>query len=284
MPPIDDPETTRPGPPHQGASPLSRAGSVLWWVALGVIGMAAWWGTYRVALHLLPGASLQRTWSAADGTPVPNDFLFLMFPVDDAVALYDSPGGKRVGILRRALGNDYQEITQSQWIQVPGDQRGDPPAFVRLSDLRYLSANVLGTAPPLNEVPIDQRVNYVGAFAKAYINRAPAEKREVQFIAHQSRPPGLEREADVGLAEVGESGRYVTLTLKASKNRRVFSARVSGEKAVPLAIDRLSEGSRAYTAVMRSILAACAAIAVGFIAVASAESVRRRLSLGNRVN
>ncbi|HYD00914.1 MAG TPA: hypothetical protein VEB22_06775 [Phycisphaerales bacterium] len=284
MPPIDDSETTRPGPLREGESHSPRRGAVLRWVVLGLIGMTAWWGTYRVALRLLPGASLQRTWSAADGTPVPNDFLFLMFPVDDAVPLYDSPGGKRVGVLRRALGNDHQEITESQWIQVPADKRGDPPAFVRLSDLRYLSANVLGTAPPLNEVPIDQRVNYVGAFAKAYMSRAPGEGREVQFIAHQSRPPGLDREAGVGLAEVGENGRYVTLTLKANKNRRVFNARVSGDKAVPLAIDRLSEGSRAYTAVMRSILAACAAIAVGFVAVAGAESVRRRLSWGERAD
>lgn len=237
--------------------------------------MAVGGGTFKLVLVLVPGARPERVWSAADGTPPPSEFLFVMFPMDDNVALYDAPGGKKVGLLRRALGNDIGELASSQWIAVPPGGPGQERSFVRAEDLRYLSAAVAGTAPPVAELPLEQRVNYVAALAAAYRSRAPHERRQVTYMVHLSCPASLARECAVS----GE-GRYVSLDLKSGKNRRQFFARVTPEKAVPLAIDRIAEGSMVFYAVVRWIVAGClAAVAFGLVVV-GAGGVWRRLAQG----
>ena len=293
MPQADELETTRPVPPaaagegggmdakagRASVNAVDSGGQIGWagnaavrWCVGVLVAALVWGGVFQLTRFLLPSVKAQRTWSAADNTPIPGDFLFLMFPVDDSVPLYDSPGGKKVGVLKRALGNDYGELHDSQWIQVPADVKGEKSTYARLSDLRYLSSVVAGTAPPLPEgVSPASRVNYVGAFAKVYMARGPGENREVKYMVHQSRPEGLDREADIG----GE-GRYVTFSLKANQNRRQFYAKVTADKAIPLAIDRLSEGSRLYSATMRTIVAASTATLIAGLAMVAVGGLWQR--------
>lgn len=259
-----------------GAGTRVQSGGRFWRLALVLLlAIAAGWGAFKLVLILVPGAKPERIWSAADGKPAPSDFVLLMFPVDDNVALYDSPGGKKVGLLRRAVGNDLGELASSQWIAVPPSQAGEKRTYVRADDLRYLSAAVAGTAPPVTELPLDKRPNYVGAFAQAYRLRAPDERRQVTYMVYTSCPEGLAKESAIS----GE-GRYVSLDLKSGKNRRQFFARVTVDKASPLAIDRIAEGSMQFFTFVRWILAGCAA-AVAFVLTAiAAGGLKRRIGGG----
>lgn len=241
------------------------------WVLISLLGLAVWAGVFNLVLFVLPGAKPERVWSAAGGTPPPSDFLYLMFPVDDNVALFDSPGGKKVGLLRRALGNDFGEMTSRQWISVPPDEAGAKTMYVRAEDLRYLSAAVAGTAPPVSEQPLNERVNYVAAFAASYRSRAPGERRQVRYMAYSACPAELAREGTIG----GE-GRYVSLDLKSGKNRRQFFARVTADKATPLAIDRIAEGSTQFYTVARWVLAGCVATVASGLTVVASGGLRRR--------
>jgi hypothetical protein len=245
------------------------------WLVIALVGAGVWWGAFQLSRRWLPGVRSQRVWSVADGTPAPTDFLFLMFPKDDNVPVYESRGGKQVGTLKRALGNDVGELSD-QWVGGPAlgtgpEEQGAKRGYVRTEDLRYLSTFVLGTAPPGQ--PADKRINYVGEFAKAYMNRHKGESPEVKFMLYTERPPGLDREAQA----VGEDakGRYVSLMLKVDGNRREFFARVTGDKAVPLALDRLSEASKSASVVTRNMVAACIATTIAALAVVMAAGVLR---------
>lgn len=245
-----------------------------WRRALGVVlVLAVWGGVFFFVQRVVPGAKAERTWSAASGSPVPSDFVFLMFPVDENVPTYDSAGGKKVGLLERAMGNDYGELRNSQWVQVPPSDAAGKRTYVRVEDLRYLSAAAAGTAVAPPEGTPSKRINYVAAFAAAYRARSQGELRTATFMIYTSRPEALGREAEIGdRAE----GRYVSLALKEGPNQRQFFAKVTAEKAVPLAIDRLSEGSRIQRAVLRWIIAGCVATVAAVLAAVLIEALRRR--------
>ncbi len=64
------------------------------------------------------GKPVRPVWSAADGTPIPADFLLIQYPIDDDVALFDAPDGNRVGSLERAVANTYTEVGTNRWVAV----------------------------------------------------------------------------------------------------------------------------------------------------------------------
>lgn len=225
-----------------------------------------------LSLRLLPGAKPERTWSAADGTPAPSDFTFLMFPVDDKVPIFDGSREKSVGVLERAVGNDIGELKDSEWSQVPWALPEHKPGFVRVSDLRYLSAAVAGTLEPGSRPP-----NYIATFFAAYRERNPEAKREVMYLVHTEMPDNVAKEA-VGRTDGagGGKGRFVTLRLKDSGNQREFHAWVTPEKGVPLAIDRLYSGAKSSAVVTRWIVGGCAALVAAGITWVGASALLRR--------
>lgn len=93
-------------------------------------GTAAWLGVVAlVSCVLAAGAGIatfvtmsativpEVIWRAEDGTPVPDDFVVVMYPADDDVAVYaeTDPESERIGTLERAMGNRQWELAD-QWI------------------------------------------------------------------------------------------------------------------------------------------------------------------------
>jgi hypothetical protein len=238
------------------------------WLVSFLAAAAVFAGVYVLVHKTLPGAKAQRTWSAAESAEVPTDFLFLMFPKDDKVPIYDAPDGRPVGILQRGLGNIYGEVRDAKWVRVPaGDQaegaeggKGDKAATVRASDLRYLSPAVAGTMQPLKEGE-PRPPNYVANFAAAYRARKPDEYRAATYLVHMSCPADLEKEA-AGRTDMA-GGRFLTLRLQDGGNRRDFHAFATAERAIPLAIDQLYEGSKFTSSITRWTIS-------GFVALLAA--------------
>ncbi len=250
---MDEPGVLKP-------SRRDRRGGRGWlaWVVPLVVATAAFAGVFNLTTKLLPGPKPQRIWSASDGSPVPIDFLFLMFPVDDNVPLYDAPGGKQVAVLQRALGNIYGEVRDAKWVQVPPSEPGGKATSVRVSDLRYLSPAVAGTMPPLKE-GAPRPPNYVGNFAAAYRARKPEETRGATYAIHTTMPENVRKEA------AGRTGgRFATLRLQEGGNRREFHAMVTADNAIPLAIDQLYEGSKFTASITRWLIAGSVALVVAF--------------------
>lgn len=76
-------------------------------------------------------------WEASSGTPIPQNFYYIMFPKSAATVTCDKPDGKAVGTLTRAMVNSQTELTDtwvslncapaaSQWVRVE-DLTFDPP-------------------------------------------------------------------------------------------------------------------------------------------------------------
>lgn len=248
------------------------------WLVSFLAAAAVFVGVYMVVHKTLPGPKAQRTWSVAENAEVPMDFLFLMFPKDDKVPIYDAPDGRPVGTLQRGLGNIYGEVRDAKWVRVPaGDQvegadgggggggggggvKGDKAATVRASDLRYLSPAVAGTMPPLKEGE-PRPPNYVANFAAAYRARKPDEYRAATYLVHMSCPANLEKEA-MGRTDL-EGGRFLMLRLQDGGNRRDFHAYATADRAIPLAIDQLYEGSKFTSSITRWTIS-------GFVALLAA--------------
>lgn len=263
-------ESFRPDLDQVGSKGGGRQRRSLWVVPFLVAAVAGA-GVFLIALRMLPGPSMERTWSAADGTPVPGDFLFLMFPANDHVPIYDSAGGKQVGVLERALGNQYNEIQGSRWVQVPAGAGNEKATNVRISDLRYLSAATAGTL----EAGSPRPPNYVAAFAAAYRAKEPGESRTVTYAAHRQLPENVKE-------EVGDrkDGLCVTLSFKANGNRRDYHALVTAETAVPLAIDRLYEGSKFSSSMTKWIIAGGAGLIGAVLAWLLAAIFQQRRAWG----
>lgn len=234
------------------------AGSWLGWVVPLFIAAGAFWGTYTVTKKLLPGPKPERTWSVLSGKPAPIDFLFLMFPANDSVPLYDAPNGKQVGVLQRALGNIAGEVNGTTWVQVPPNEPGGQTLSVRTIDLRYVSPAVAGTMAPFS--PDGPRPpNYVANFAAAYRARKPDEGRSATYMLHTGVPDHLLKETvDRG------GGRVAAFQLREGGNRRDYYALVTADKAVPLAIDQLYEGSRFTSSIIRWLISGVASLIVAF--------------------
>ncbi|MBX3359204.1 MAG: hypothetical protein KF745_12345 [Phycisphaeraceae bacterium] len=100
-----------------------------------VVLVAAWLASFAAALWLILSASRPRPeWTALDGTPVPDGFLFLMYPAHESVPLLDAPDGSPVATLHRALGNTAAEIAAGEWIRVAAS---DGEQWVRKADPTY---------------------------------------------------------------------------------------------------------------------------------------------------
>ena len=74
------------------------------WLVKRVIGLviagASVVGAFLVFALVLatgPEPKPHPSWTGASGAPVPDRFLYVMYPVDTAVPLCDSPGGTPVG-------------------------------------------------------------------------------------------------------------------------------------------------------------------------------------------
>ncbi len=103
-------------------------------------------------LFLFPTSKPKPTWTASDHTPIPADFLYAMFPLNNAVGLFDVPDGSPVDTLRRAVVNSQEEIEAGGWVKVRNPNK---PGWVRLGDL--------GCLPPP-----EASADYFGAFVSEY--------------------------------------------------------------------------------------------------------------------
>ncbi|MFT3684825.1 MAG: hypothetical protein QM783_07835 [Phycisphaerales bacterium] len=227
---------------------------VITFAAMAIAAVGAFWLSQRV----LPGASFNRSWSALSGTPVRNDFVYLMFPGRMDVPVYDAPGGKQIGILERAVGNSQGELEGGKWVSVPRMLADGSPGFVLISDLIYLSPATIGRIPAGERPP-----NYIKGLYDIYREREPGRRRGIQFQLRQGIPEEVKEEARL---VQGLEGRFVTLRLEDIGNRQDFHAFVTPDKAIPLAEDTLYAGARAWAKVARwgigGAVAALAAAAV----------------------
>jgi|GEM_PF-6410958 len=90
------------------------------------------------AAFLSPGPKPRVIWDASSGVGAPNEFLFLMVPASPLVALYDAPGGVRIGVLDRAMLNTLGEVQQGAWFSLGGRT---PRPFVSATDLRFAESD-----------------------------------------------------------------------------------------------------------------------------------------------
>lgn len=122
---------------------------------------------FAVTFAAIPVGKLKPSWVSASGKPTPRDFLYAMFPVDDAVPICDSSGGLQVATLARAMMNSQREIDAGGWVAV---QSGEETRWVQLNRLSYLPAP-------------DSSVDYFASFA-AYVARHPEEYRSASLELH----------------------------------------------------------------------------------------------------
>jgi hypothetical protein len=115
-----------------------------------------------LVLALGPESKGTPEWNAASGFPVPDEFLYVMFPADAAVPLCDYPDGVPVGSLGRAVVNSQAEVRAGGWAAV---RDGERTAWAPLNRLTFI--------PPEN-----WRELFAG-FVRAYKGRAPELDRRV---------------------------------------------------------------------------------------------------------
>lgn len=129
------------------AKPTTR-GTIVWVAAVVLVS-----GVLAVVSGLTTLGVMSRAvvpevvWQAGGGAPVPDDFVVVMFPADDDVAVYAEADGasERIGVLGRALGNRVRELDQD-WIYVNAVGSG---GYVRRSDLALVPPT--GRLDPLFE-------------------------------------------------------------------------------------------------------------------------------------
>ncbi|HZW07675.1 MAG TPA: hypothetical protein VFF65_11185 [Phycisphaerales bacterium] len=139
---------------HQSRARLLRLASVV--AAAAIVWLAVLIGI----VALIPIPEPQPTWTAAGGTPVPDEFIVVMYPANGSVPLCDAPGGRVIGTLSRALANSHRELATGGtggWIHVNGRPGG---SWVRLADLAF--------HPPANST-----TDYFAAYAALYAKRSP---------------------------------------------------------------------------------------------------------------
>lgn len=125
------------------SSPLGR---LVIGFALALLAIFAWIATFRLMDSLLSRDPFPE-WTSASSEPAPADFLYLMYPKDAAVPIFDAPDGAQTGVLARAMGNSHEELGRG-WIAL-----GNRAAWVRRRDLVFLP-------PPAPGKPVDWDETY----------------------------------------------------------------------------------------------------------------------------
>jgi hypothetical protein len=237
-------------PTPQATTPSASGYPLLAWVAWVVVVLIGAVVVFGVVFSIIPETKSKPTWVSSSGVPTPANFLYAMFPADSAVPLCDSPGGKPVAILARAVVNSQEEINAGGWVQV---QEPGGPYAVQLSRLDY--------APPLNA-----SADYFAAFVSAYQARDPAGDRHAR-LEIQRDPSGV------------ASAR---LHLRQGDHLQDYVYEVSPGRATPREMRVVFGPGEAVADIGRFILAVGAAI--GFLILAGVGSIvvamRRRAARG----
>lgn len=202
---------------------------------------------FRVVYAMVPPSKPVPSWVSTSGLPPPLDFLYVMFPSDDAVPLFSGPDGEQAGVLERAVTNTQQEISGGRWVAVQ-DPNGQH--WVQLSRLEYL--------PP----PGANR-DYVAAFVAAYKARAPGEQRDAKVEFHP----------------VGKGVTNVRLHLRQEDHWQDYIYDVSSGRATPREMNLVFGPGEAIADLGRFSEALCSAAAfvvfVGVGAFLRTRAVRR---------
>lgn len=217
------------------------------WIVVVLIGAVV---VFRVVFSVIPETKSKPTWVSSSGAPTPANFLYAMFPADSAVPLCDSPGGKPVAILARAVVNSQEEIDAGGWVQV---QEPGGPYAVQLSRLDYVP-------------PPSASADYFAAFVSAYKARDPGKYRDARFEIQS-----------------GSSGvATARLHLRQGDHLQDYVYEVSPGRATPREMRVVFGPGEAVADIGRFILAVGAAI--GFLILAGVGSIvvamRRRAARG----
>lgn len=149
------------------ASMERRSGGRERLLVCGLIVAAGWLLSFMLAMGVLSAPLTPKVvWRDGDGTPVPPDFLYLMYPADEEVELYDAPGGERVGTLDRAVLNAHHELVD-EWISVID---GDATRWVRRDRLVFFGESA-------------EREGLTTAFVEQWRRSDPEENINVSMAA-----------------------------------------------------------------------------------------------------
>lgn len=192
---------------------------------------------FRAVYAVFPEEKPRPSWIASSGEPVPPDFCFAMFPIDNAVPLSSVPDGKPVATLTRAVVNTQEEVAAGGWVQV---QDPNGPCVVQLSKLAYL--------PP--ETPT---TDYFTSFVAAYQAREPKDFRSASFTL-QRDPSGI---------------TIATLHLKQEDQWQDYIYEVTANRATPLEMYKVFGPGQA----LKDSLRLLTALAAGVVFIVLAASV-----------
>jgi hypothetical protein len=212
--------------------PPKRFPHLLKWAAVVVLSSAL---IFWLVLAAIPAPQPAPRWTAASGDPVPDSFLYAMFPLNNAVPLCDAPDGKPVAKLTRAVANSQREIDAGGWVQV---QDANVATWVALDNLVYSPA------------PGDT-TDYFDAFV----------------TAHRARAPGDFRSATLELHTEPNQVTIATLRLSQDDHWQKYVYQVSPGPPKPLEMYSASGPGEALRAVPRFLMACGSSAAFFIIAV-----------------
>jgi len=162
-----------------------RAGRWLRRLAWAAAALVLWCFSFVAVLAGVPLGEPEPDWSSADGRPVPDDFLYMGYPVSGAVRLFDGPDGAEIGRLTRSVAVAQHELGGDPWISVrmPGSV-----AWVRRAELSF-------------DPPAGGGGELVRAYFEAYKARNPGSTRLRVSVSQSTTPDGsvatvLERRPD----------------------------------------------------------------------------------------
>lgn len=207
-----------------------------------------WVALVVTLLWVLPSVKPRCIWSSTVDSvaqPRPAEFLYVMFPLSDDVPLWDSPGGKRVGTLKRAVACEQAELTGGGWVHVNDVQT---TSWVRLTDLRFLP-------PHGNEAVLFE------ALLAVFRARDPKESRSGSFtLATVAEPPA------------GSKHTVATIRLQREDNWEEYQYTVTADTTEPLAIYRQYGPAASFRRTLRWVIAfsiatplACVPMLIGLV-------------------
>lgn len=222
-----------------GGRPVVRR--MAWVIGTFVAAAVVFW----IAWVTNPPRELKPVWVSSSGEPTPKQFLYAMFPLDNAVPVCDAPDGKQVGVLKRAVVNSQEEIDQGGWVKLI---EGNKNLWVELKRLTFV--------PDMGSEP-----DYFMAYMDSYRARDFTEWRGGFFET----------------ADDGSDTKRVRLRLEQDEHWQEWVYDVSGEKVTPIEMYQVFGPAVAFEELGRVMIALIAAISVlVFVGCGRLRAAKRR--------